>query len=69
MDTEETRNGLANIPRRDVYRGLLVHAGLLMMFVVVVVVVGLTSSIALNSTVTLLRPNGDASMGSGDEAM
>ena len=52
------------------------HDGLL--FVVVVVVCcrrrptggsGLTSSRALGSTVTLLRPNGDASMGLDDQAM
>ena len=30
---------------------------------------GLTSNRALGSTVTLLRPNGDASMGLGDQAM
>ena len=50
-----------------------------LLFVVVVVVVvvvfvapqgsGLTSSRALGSTVTLLRPNGDASMGLDDQAM
>ena len=50
---------------------LLLLLVLLLLFVVVVVVgvVGLTSSIALDSTVTLLRPNGDASMGLGDQAM
>ena len=66
-------NGLTNHLWGDVYRGLLMHAGLLLLlFVVVVVVVGvagLTSSRALDSTVTLLRPNGDASMEIGDQAM
>ena len=42
---------------------------LLFVVVVVVGVAGLTSSRALGSTVTLLRPNGDASMGFGDQAM
>ena len=51
------------------------HAGLVFVVVVVVApqgggVAGLTSSRALDSTVTLLRPNnGDASMGLGDQAM
>ena len=51
------------------------YAGLLLFLLFVVVVVapqggsGLTSSRALGSTVTLLRPNGDASMGLDDQAM
>ena len=57
------------------------HAGLLLLlllFVVVFVVVvdhqgvgvaGLTSSRAPDSTVTFLRPNGDAFMGLDDQAM
>ena len=57
-------------PWGDVYRGLLMHAGLLLLLLFVVVgVAGLTSSRALDSTVTLLRPNGDASMGLGYQAM
>ena len=61
-------NGLTNHPGGDVYKGLLMHAGLLLLlFVVVVGVAGLTSSRALDSTVTLLRLN--ASMGLGDQAM
>ena len=63
-------NGLTNHPGGDVCRGLMMHAGLL--FVVVVVAPqgsGLTSSRALGSTVTLLRSNGDASMGLDDGAM
>ena len=48
--------------------------GVLEVVVVVVVVApqggsGLTSSRALGSTVTLLRPNADASMGLDDQAM
>ena len=45
---------------------------LLLLFVVVVVAPqgsGLTSSRALSSTVTLLRTNGDAFVGLGDQAM
>ena len=52
---------------------LLLLLVLLLLFVVVVVVApqgsGLTSSRALGSTVTLLRSNGDASMGLDDGAM
>ena len=62
--------------RRDVYRGLLMHAGLLLFVVVCCCCCrrttggsGLTSSRVLDSTVTLLRPNGDASMGLDDQAM
>ena len=70
-------NGLTNHLGRDVYRGLLMHAGLLLLllllllFVVVVAPQGsrLTSSRALGITVTLLRSNGDASMGLDEGAM
>ena len=65
-------NGLTNHPGGDVYRGLLTHTGLLFAVVVIapgVGVAGLTSSRASDRTVTLLRPNGDASMGLDDQAM
>ena len=80
-------NGLTNHPGGDVYRGLLMRAGLLLLlllfvcllllllqFVVVVVAPqggrdSPLSNRALGSTVTLLRTNGDASLGVGDQAM
>ena len=56
----------------DDARRVVVCCCLLLLFVVVVVAPqgsGLTSSRALGSTVTLLRSNGDASMGLDDQAM
>ena len=65
-------NGLTNHRGGDVYRGLLMHTGLLLLLLAVVVVVdvaGLTSGRALGSTVTLLRPNVNSSMDLDDQAM
>ena len=62
-------NGLTNHPGRD-YRGLLMHAGLLLCCRPRPTGgSGLTSSRALGSTVRLLRSNGDTSMGLDDQAI
>ena len=51
------------------HRGLLLFVVVVVVVVVVVGVAGLTSNRALDSTVTLLRTNGDTSMGLGDQTM